>query len=118
MKHLAILVALVAVAHADDKAKAISRALSGALSTSPDADTQPPIVLLDSDTMLKKEVFIYGSGSPTNELLHVVVGLAADGHAGWIAADTDSIIVCGMGDCDKIRRKAEREADVKPPFHH
>jgi hypothetical protein len=116
MRYLAILVALAGVAHADDKTKAISSALTAALSVSNSNDKLPPIVLLDSETKLK-EPFIYGSGSPSDELLHVVVGLASDGRAGWVAADTGVIIACGMEGCDKILRNAAREADVKPPFH-
>ena len=117
MRHVAILVALIGVAHADDKAKAISSALTDALSVSNHDDKLPPIVLLDSETKLK-EPFIYGNGSPSDELLHVVVGLAGDGHAGWVAADTGVIIACGMEGCDKILRQAARDADTKPPFHH
>jgi hypothetical protein len=118
MRYLAILVMLAGTAHADDKAtaKVISNALSSALSVSAGADDLPPIVLLDSDTKFK-QAFIYGDGSPSDELLHVVVGLAADGHAGWVAADTGVIIACGMGGCAKILRDAAHEADVKPPFH-
>jgi hypothetical protein len=121
MRYLAILVALVGVAHADDKAKAISGALADALSISSEGDKLPPIVLLDRETKFK-EPFIYGGGSPDNGLLHVVVGLAADGHAGWVAADTGEITICGNelhpGDCDKVFRDAARNANVKPPFHH
>jgi hypothetical protein len=111
--------ALVGLAHADDKAKAkaISGALASALSVSSTEDTLPPIVLLDSETKFK-EPFIYGSGSPDNRLLNVVVGLAADVHVGWVAADTGMIFACGMEGCDKILRDAAREANVKPPFHH
>jgi hypothetical protein len=121
MRYLVIVVALavapVGIAHADGKAKAISGALADALSMSPEGAHLPPIVLLDSETKFK-EPFLYGDGSPTNELLHVVVGLAADGHAGWVAADTGVIMACGMEGCAKILRDAAREATVKPPFHH
>lgn len=116
MKYLVILVALVGVAHADDKAKAIASAVSDAMFVGHDKDF-PPIVLLDHDTKFK-EPFIYGDGSPDNGLLHVVVGLAADGHAGWLAADSGVIMACGMEGCAKILRDAAREAKVKPPFHH
>jgi hypothetical protein len=43
MRYLAMLVALVGVAHADDKAKAISSALSDALVLSPRDDQLPSI---------------------------------------------------------------------------
>jgi len=105
MRYLAIVVALAGPAHADDKAKAISGALTNALSVSWHEDNLPPFVLLDRDTKFK-EPFIYGDGSPNNELLHVVVGLAADDHAGWVAADTGTIIACGMEGCDKVLRDA------------
>lgn len=117
MRYLAIVMVLVGVAHADDKTKAISGALANVLSPSARDDDLPPIVLLDSETKFK-EPFIYGSGSPGTPLLHVVVGLAADGHAGWVSADTGVIIACGMEGCDKILRDADREANVRPPFHH
>lgn len=116
MRYLAILLALVGVAHADDKAKAISGALTDALAVSPKDDQLPSIVLLDQETKFKQP-FIYGDGSPDSGLLHVVVGLAADGHAGWVAADSGVIIACGMGDCRKVLRDAAREANVKPPYH-
>lgn len=90
-------------------------ALVEALSATEDANA-PPIVLIDADTKFK-EAFVYGEGSPSNELLHVVVGLAADGHAGWVAAATGTIIACGMPGCDKIVRDAAREDNVKPPWH-
>src|SRR3954467_8731160 len=119
MRYFAILVVLlgVTVAHADTKTKAISSALSSALSPSASDDALPPIVLLDSDTKFK-EAFIYGDGSPSDDLFHVVVGLATDGHAGWVAADTGTIIACGMEGCDKILRDAARTANKIPPFHH
>ncbi len=116
MRYLAILVVLVGVAHADDKAKAISGALSDALVLSPRDDQLPSIVLLDHETKFKQP-FIDGIGSPDSELLHVVVGLAADGHAGWVAADSGMAVPCGMGDCKKTLRDAAREANVKPPYH-
>lgn len=117
MRYLAILVALVGVAHADEKAKAISDALSDALVLSPGDDKLPSIVLIDHETKFK-EPFIDGIGSPSNDLVHVVVGLAADGHAGWVAADGGMAVSCGMGNCKKILRDAAREASVKPPYHH
>ncbi len=58
MRYLAILVALVGLAHADDKAKAISGALANALSVSSGDDNLPPIVLLNRETKFK-EPFIY-----------------------------------------------------------
>jgi hypothetical protein len=116
MKTLAIVVALVSVAHADNKSKTITAALSDALSMSAD-DKLPAIVILDTETKFK-EAFIYGDGSPTSDLLHTVVGVAADGSSGWIAADTGAIIACGMEGCDKILRDAERAAKTTPPYHH
>ena len=112
-----VLLAGIGVARADSRAKAVSSALSDALSPAKDEDKLPPIVLLDTDTKFK-EAFIYGDGSPSDDLLHVVVGLAADGHAGWVAADSGTIMACGMPGCDKILRDAARDANVKPPWHH
>jgi hypothetical protein len=117
MRYLAILVALVGLAHADNKGKAISDAVADALSSAMDNHSLPPFVLLDRETKFNEPI-IYGNGSPTSELWHVVVGLAADGHAGWAAADSGVIVVCGFGDCKKVLRDAAREAKVNPPYHH
>lgn len=118
MRYVAILVALAGVAHADAKTKAVSDALHRALAiTMSDDAVYPPIVILNNETKFN-EAFIYGDGSPTDDLMHTVVGLAADGHSGWVAADTAAIFACGMEGCDKLLRDAEREAKVKPPYHH
>lgn len=110
-----VVLAFAGFARAEDNAKKVSRAVSEAMSVS--ASDLPPLVLVDNDTKLG-QAFIYGSGSPDGALLHVVVGMSADGHAGWLAADSAVIIACGMPGCDKILRDAAREANVKPPFHH
>ncbi len=56
MRYLAIVVALVGVAHADSKTKAITSALSSGLSVSSDEANLPPVVLLDNETKLKEAV--------------------------------------------------------------
>jgi hypothetical protein len=118
MKSLLLVAALAAAAHADDKTKAAAHALSSAMNiTSGDTTNLPPLILIDSETK-NKEVFIYGDGSPDGELMHVNVGLAGDGRVAWVAADSGAIPVCGKEGCDKLLRKAAREAQVNPPYHH
>lgn len=107
--------ALAGLAHADDR-KSIRTAVQNSLGWN-GGDYLPALVLIDSDTKLKEE-FIDGDGSPSNSLLHVVVGMAADSKAGWLAADSGVIVVCGNGDCDKVFKQAAHEAEVKPPYHH
>ncbi|MFT3696847.1 MAG: nuclear transport factor 2 family protein [Kofleriaceae bacterium] len=117
MNKLLLVIAVAGLAHADDK-KQLSGALAAALGVvTPKADL-PQLILIDSETKLQ-EPFIYGNGSPSNELLHVQTGTATnDKDVGWIAADSGLVIVCGMEGCDKIYRDAAREAEKKPPYHH
>jgi hypothetical protein len=112
------LCALAASALADNKSEALIQTLDVTFGDRPtEGSKYARVVLLESDTKLAPNKGVFGYPGPVWNPYDPVIAFAADGSAGWLAAGLGDVVVCGMGDCEKVRRDAVREMMRKPPYH-
>jgi hypothetical protein len=104
---------------ADKKSLALTEALDAVFGHRTEGSKLPAIALLDSRTELDRtepEPLI-PSMEVSYEPLKAVIAFSADGSAGWIGCGLPNAVICGMGDCEKVRRDMRRADERKPPYH-
>src|SRR5258708_1433310 len=101
-------------AGADKKSKALVDVLAASFGGYD--GTMPAFAVVNDETKVNPDKVLLPMDAAW-EPYDPVVAFSADGSDGWIAAGLGDVVVCGMGDCEKVRRDEERRMKRAPPYH-
>jgi hypothetical protein len=117
MRFLAVLALLAAPARADTRSDALLKTMEPSFGSSSTSGKLPKLALVHTETKLAIDKPLFDVMFVSWDPLHPITAFSADGKVGWLAVGIYDTVICGMGDCDKVRRDARREAERKPPYH-